>query len=529
MREFARLFHHLDSTSNTPARIEAITNYLNTTDERSAMHAIAIMLGRRPKRTATTRSMRKWATEVTGIPDWLFEESYQMVGDLGETISLILPAHRESETKPLHYWMDFLAEMQQMEKEGKKERIVEAWRELGQEELYVFCKLVAGGWRFGVKAKTLTQAIALFSGRDINVVAHRLQGDWNAYDTSLTQLLEESATDKDSRPYPFHTSYSLDLTPEEIGDIGEWSAELKWEGIRGQVIYRGGELYVWDRREELVTHKFPEYSALRSCLPEGTVIDGEILCYKDEEPLPLQLLENRMGRKSIGKKTLEQAPVCLMAYDLLECNGEDIRHRPLQVRRILLEEIVNQAAHPVLQLSDSVEAESWQELRELWEEARLMRCSGVMLKRKDSPYRSGRHRGDWWKWKVKPILVNAVLIYATRGQRGQAGSFDDLTFAVWKEDQLVPFAKVSQGLTPQEREEIALFVKNNTIERFGPVQSVSPEIVMEIAFENISRSSRHKSGVMVRSSRITRIRRDIPSRKAHSLQDLMSILESIGQ
>ncbi len=529
MQDFARLFHQLDATTAAASRIEAITDYLAATDDRSALHAIALMVGKRPKRVVTARRLQDWAIEMTGIPTWLFEDGYQRVGDLAETVSLILPPQSAGIPKPLHWWMDFLIDLRASKLEDRRPRIIQAWQELGQEELYVFCKLLAGGWRLGVPRKLLTKAIALYSGRDISMVAHRLQSDWNPFEMTLSQLLEKSEEDENSQPYPLQLAAPLENEPEEMGEIGEWSAELKWEGIRGQLIYRGGELYVWDRREELVTDKFPEYHEFKHSLPEGTVIDGEMLCFHEGEPLPLHLLENRISRKTIGKKTLEQSPAVLMAFDLLEYKGEDIRQRPFHLRRVLLEEIVAQVDHPALLLSDAVEGESWQELRELWEDARLMKCSGLVLKRKDSIYRSGGEQQDWWTWKVKPFKVNAVLIYATRGLGGQAGLYSDYTFAVWNGDQLVPLTKASEGLTEEEAADIAMFIKENTVERFGPVQSIKPKIVMEITFEGIARSSRHKSGVALRSARIHRIRRDIPSGNANTIHDLLAILESIGQ
>lgn len=528
MKEFARLFLQLDATTKTKDKVEALVQYLQLADEASASWAVALLTGNHPKRLVTTRLLREWAIEFAGIPMWLFDESYKLVGDLTETMALILPANRVGEPQPLHVWMASLEDLRKQDEEEKQKSILKAWEELGQNELFVFNKLISGGWRNGVYRKLMTQALSRHYQREANVIAHRLLSNWNPRTTSLTQLLEESEEDEHSKPYPFFLSHPLEDEPEELGDIEEWAAEIKWDGIRGQVIHRGGELYIWSRGEDLVTDKFPEYLPLKKCLPDGTVLDGEILPFKDGEPLPLHLLESRMARKSVGKKTLENNPVCFMAYDLLEHQGVDIRHRSFHVRRILLDELVAQANQPVLQLSDTVDAESWQELRELWEDARLLKSEGLMLKHKGSVYHEGRKRRDWWKWKVDPLIVDAVLIYVARGQGGRAKLYTEFTLGAWENDQLVPFTKSNTGLSEAEILEINQFVKTNTVERFGPVRSISPEIVVELSFEGIARSSRHKSGVKLRSPKILRIRRDKAPREANSLKDLIAILESLG-
>lgn len=528
MKDFAKLFLQLDSTTKTKDKVDALVNYLQLADEASASWAVALLTGNHPKRLVTTRLLREWAVDFAGVPMWLFDESYKLVGDLTETMALILPAHRVGEQKPLHFWMTFLEDLRQLDEEEKKRNILKAWEELGQNELFVFNKLISGGWRNGVYRKLMTKALSKYLDREANVIAHRLLSNWNPRSTSLAQLFEESEEDEHSRPYPFFLAYPLEDELEDLGGIEEWAAEIKWDGIRGQVIQRGGELYIWSRGEDLVTDKFPEYLPLKTCLPDGTVLDGEILPFKDGEPLPLQLLVARMARKAVGKKTLENSPVCFMAYDLLEHQGVDIRHRSFHVRRILLDEIVSQANHQVLQLSDAVDAESWQELRELWEDARLLKSEGLMLKRKDSVYHEGRKRRDWWKWKVDPLIVDAVLMYAARGQGGRAKLYSEFTLGVWENDHLVPFTKSNTGLSEAEILEINQFVKTNTVERFGPVRSISPEIVVELSFEGIARSSRHKSGVMLRVPKILRIRRDKAPREANSLKDLIAILESLG-
>ena len=301
----------------------------------------------------------------------------------------------------------------------------------------------------------------------------------------------------------------------DLGEASEWQAEWKWDGIRSQLICREDQLFVWSRGEELITDKFPEFDAFREALPPGTVIDGEILPFHNDQPLSFAKLQTRIGRKNLTKKVLKDAPVILMAYDLLEWQGEDIRERPLLERRQLLETLHAQVKEhvPSFWLSTIVESADWKELKALRKDSRTYYAEGFMLKRRSSPYQVGRKRGDWWKWKVEPLTVDAVLINAQKGSGRRAGLFTDYTFAVWDDRvegdrKLVPFTKAYSGLTDQEMRKVDNFVKRNTKEKFGPVRAVTPELVFEIAFEGIQRSTRHKSGVAVRFPRILRQRLD---------------------
>ena len=326
------------------------------------------------------------------------------------------------------------------------------------------------------------------------------------------------------KPYPFFLAYQLEGEAADLGAPTDWQAEHKWDGIRGQLIVREGELFVWSRGEELVTDKFPEYAPLAQELPHGTVIDGEILPYRDGRPLLFNDLQTRIGRKRVTRKVLDNAPVVLMAYDLLEWEGRDLRETPLSERRVLLEQLVAKAKNPVLLLSEAVDFQDWSELAAEREQAREIGSEGIMLKRLNSPYRSGRRKGDWWKWKVDPFTVDAVMIYAQQGHGRRANLFTDFTFAVWDGDQLVPFTKAYSGLTDKEFQEITRWVRQNTIDRFGPVRSVKPTFVFELAFEGIRESSRHKSGIALRFPRILRWRRDKPIQEANTLEDLRSLL-----
>jgi DNA ligase-1 len=375
----------------------------------------------------------------------------------------------------------------------------------------------------------MTKALARYLDKDEASIAHRLMGNWHPDDTSFDALLRSDDQGDDlSKPYPFYLAYALEEAPSELGDPAEWQAEWKWDGIRGQVIVRDGQCYVWSRGEELVTNKYPEYEAFAQQLPDGTVIDGEILAYRDGAPLNFHVLQTRIGRKTVGKKILQDAPVVFMAYDLLEWEGKDIRNEALSQRRKLLEGLVNHADTEALLLSPVVSFDNWQALTETRTKSRAHHAEGLMLKRKNAPYQVGRKRGDWWKWKVDPLTIDAVMIYAMRGHGRRANLYTDYTFAVHDGDQLVPFTKAYSGLTDKEFREVDAFVKQNTIERFGPVRSVKAELVFEIAFEGIAESKRHKSGVALRFPRMKRWRKDKKAAEANTMEDLKALLKQYG-
>ena len=529
MKKFADLFIDLDQTTKTNAKVEALKNYFSRASEEDILWTVALLAGKRPKRTVTVGLLREWAAELAGMPQWLFEESYHVVGDLAETIALILPQPGSKSDLSLSEWMHRLQELKDREEEVKKREILAAWDQLNGPERFVFNKLITGGFRIGVSQKLMVRALSGYSGIEENVLAHRLMGNWSPLTDSLQELLfSENPLDNLSRPYPFYLAYALEDDVEELGEPEEWQAERKWDGIRGQVIIRQGQVFVWSRGEELVTDKFPEYQLFNQALPDGTVIDGEILAWKDGRPLPFQSLQTRIGRKNVSKKVLENAPVVLMAYDLLEWEGRDLREEPMSKRRELLENLVMQKLTPTLLLSEIVEFSNWDVLKEERARSREFASEGIMLKRRDSTYKVGRKRGDWWKWKIDPLTIDAVLIYAMRGHGRRANLYTDYTFAVWDGENLVPFTKAYSGLTDKEFREVDAFVKRNTLDRFGPVRSVTAELVMEIAFEGIARSTRHKSGVALRFPRIHRWRKDKPKEEANTIKDLYALLDLYG-
>ncbi len=528
MQQFVQLFTELDQTTKINEKIDSLVRYFQEAPEADILWTIALLTHRRPKRTVTTTLLREWAAEVAEIPLWLFEESYHIVGDLAETIALVLPPPRSSEPRPLSEWINFIRALGDLEEIQRKERVLEAWDQLESAERFLFNKIITGGFRIGVSQQLIVKALSRYSGVEDNVLAHRLMGQWSPDDQGLQHLLLGAGPQEDrSKPYPFYLAYALEDAPESLGDPAEWVAERKWDGIRGQVIVRQGELFVWSRGEELVTDKFPEFQPLADILPDGTVLDGEILPYKEGKLLPFQFLQTRIGRKNLTRSIMESAPVVLRTYDLLEFGGEDIRERPFRERRETLRQLLSAYPAPMLQFSEAVPFDSWEALRVARGNSREHASEGIMLKRGDSIYRTGRRRGDWWKWKLDAMTIDAVMIYAQQGHGRRANLYTDFTFAVHNGSHLVPFTKAYSGLTDAEFLEINAWIRQNTLERFGPVRSVKPELVFEIAFEGIQSSNRHKSGIALRFPRIHRWRRDKPAREANTLDDLKEILKRI--
>jgi DNA ligase 1 len=373
-------------------------------------------------------------------------------------------------------------------------------------------------------------ALAKTVNLEASVIAHRISGNWDPSTITFDELLSEHAVTTDfSKPYPFYLAYAIEGDIKELGNPADWQAEWKWDGIRGQIIKRNGELFVWSRGEELMTEKFPEYHSLQEHLPEGIAIDGEIIPSVDQKPLPFALLQTRIGRKNVTKKQLQEAPIAFFAYDLLEYEGEDWRNRTLEQRREKLEELVQTIAHPTLIISPVIPFDNWEELASIRATSRELGAEGIMLKRKPSIYQVGRKRGDWWKWKIDPLVIDAVMVYAQKGAGRRSNLYTDYTFAVRDGDKLITFTKAYSGLTDKEFAQVDAFVKRNSLEKFGPVRTVKPELVFEIAFEGIAASNRHKSGVALRFPRISRWRKDKPVSEINTLDDLKKLLEVYGK
>jgi DNA ligase 1 len=528
MKAFAALFDQLDRTTATNDKVDALARYFADAAPENAAWAVHFLTGRRPKRLAASGKLRAWAAEMAGVEPWLFEECYHAVGDLAETISLLLPEAAEAGELPLHRWVEErLLPLLEEDETGRRAGIERGWRELAGTPLFVWNKLITGGFRVGVSQKLVVRALARVAEVDEAAIAHRLMGAWDPSPEFFRSLFAPDTADADiSRPYPFFLAHPLEGEPSTRGEPAEWQVEWKWDGIRAQLIRRRGQTFLWSRGEELITERFPELAEAGALLPDGTVLDGEVLPWIDGAPLPFAQLQRRIGRKKLTPKILAEIPAVLLCYDLLEIGGADVRERPLWQRRTrlaaLLDATPSAGRFPI---SPTVPAESWADVEAAYGGARERGAEGLMLKRRESPYRVGRRRGDWWKWKVEPFTVDAVLVYAQRGSGRRASLYTDYTFAVWSDEgELVPFAKAYSGLTDAEIRRVDAFVRRNTRDKFGPVRTVNPELVFELAFEGIQRSSRHKSGVAVRFPRILRWRTDKKPRDADTLQTIRALL-----
>ena len=528
MERFTRLIRRIDQTTRTNERVAALAAYFDQADDRDRLWTIALLSHRRPRRTVTTRLLREWAAEVSGIPDWLFEQTYHVVGDLAETIAKVVPGDASGDAMTLSDRIEWLIDLRGQDEDVQRAAIVGAWRSMDEMQRFVFNKLLTGGFRIGISQKLMTRALSRHTGIDENELAFKLMGDWSPQTTTYHDLvLAEDGRADASRPYPFYLAYALEGEVGDLGDIAAWQAEWKWDGIRAQIVKRDGQAFVWSRGEELVNGAFPELVEVGEHVPDGTVVDGEIMAW-DGEVRPFGDLQRRIGRKTVSRKMRAEVPVALFAYDLLEDGGEDVRQRPLHERRKRLEDVVRAARHDRILLSECIDADDWGELADLRTTSRARKAEGLMLKRLNAGYGVGRTKGDWWKWKVDPLTLDVVLLYAMRGHGRRANLYTDYTFAVRDGDGLVPVAKAYSGLTDREIRQVDAFVKKNTVERFGPVRSVTPELVFEIAFEGIRRSTRHKSGVAVRFPRIHRWRHDKPVDEIDTLETVLDMLDQVS-
>jgi len=560
MKAFAELYGELDATTSNNVKLVAMQNYFTRAAPDDAAWAVYFLSGGRPRQLVPVRSLRELAVTSSGLSEWLFEESYQAVGDLAETISLVLPESPHSSTDGLAVWIeDKLLPLRGASPSALAQQLPALWAQLDRQSLMLCIKLITGSFRVGVSKLLVTRALASMAHLDSKRVAQRMVGytDQTHRPTGASYLkliAPESADEHAQRggqPYPFFLAHALSPPVEQfealLGPVQQWQAEWKWDGIRAQIIKRDGRLWIWSRGEELVTERFPEFDSLIHDLPDGTVIDGEIVAWKNPAPLehkvdpamptqplvqPFALLQQRIGRKTLDRKILEEVPVVLLAYDLLEWQGQDWRNQPQTERRSQLEQLVERCANPQLRLSPLVTGDSWLDLATQREASRQLGVEGLMLKARDALYGVGRTKdmGVWWKWKVDPFSVDAVLIYAQRGHGRRASLYSDYTFAVWdgppdaSERNLVPFAKAYSGLTDDEIRQVDSIVRKTTVEKFGPVSSVQPSLVFELGFEGIALSRRHKSGIAVRFPRMLRWRKDKTVDEADSLSTLQDLL-----
>ncbi|WP_313077072.1 ATP-dependent DNA ligase [Melaminivora sp.] len=558
MKQFAALYQQLDASTSLLAKQAALRQYLQAAPAQDAAWAVYFLAGGKPRQLVPMRLLREQARAAAGLPEWLFDECHQAVGDLAETIALLLPDPCGGHDLSLAGWLEqHLLPLRGLPPLELAQRLTAQWQLLAAEERLVYFKLITGAFRVGVSRLQVTQALAAVSGVDAKTIAQRLMGYTHIGArpgaADYERLVQPEGApgsaaapqEASGHPYPFFLAHPLQPQGEQMDELlgppADWLVEWKWDGIRAQLVRRAGATWVWSRGEELVSERFPELQALGEHLPDGTVLDGEILVWRDEDSgegcaRPFAELQKRIGRKTLTPRILREQPVVLMAYDLLEEDGEDLRSRPQYERRARLQALVHATAQPALRLSPLLKGESWQDLAAQREQARALGVEGMMLKARAAHYGVGRTKdvGVWWKWKIDPLSVDAVLIYAQRGHGRRASLYTDYTFAVWDRPEgeegraLVPFAKAYSGLTDAEIARVDALIRKTTVETFGPVRSVRPTMVFELGFEGIARSSRHKSGIAVRFPRMLRWRHDKPVQEADTLQTLAALLSEEG-
>jgi len=564
MKRFARLFAELDQSTATLAKVDALKRYFADAAPRDAAWAVYFLAGGKPRQVVPSGVLWTIACRKAGIDDWLFDACYQAVGDFAETVAHVLPPPEHESDLGLADWIEErLLTLRGLAPEEQALRIGSFWDELDTAGRFLLNKLIGGSFRVGVSKLLVQRALAEGAHVDAKLVAQRMMGytDGRVAPSAeryrhLTASAEAGPLDV-GQPYPFFLAHQLDAPVAEfatrLASPAGWIVEWKYDGIRAQVVRRGSQVWIWSRGEELVTERFPEIVEAVTPLPDGTVLDGEVVVWKDGKVAPFNLLQQRIGRKTLTKKVLADAPVGFIAYDLLEVGGVDLREQPQSERRERLEALV--AAHPSIHLSPVETAESWEALAERRKESRERGVEGFMLKHRQARYGTGRRKqddlagGTWWKWKVDPLSVDCVLVYAQAGHGRRASVYTDYTFAVWNRLpadaaeaqavidaidrrepaapealQLVPFAKAYSGLTDEEFREVDRAIRRTTLEKFGPVRSVKPTMVFELGFEGINRSTRHKSGIAVRFPRMLRIRADKPLHEADTLQTLEALL-----
>lgn len=527
MRRFAELFESLDTTTSTLAKIDALRAYFEQADPADAAWAVYVMIGRRAKRTVGPALLRGWLREEANLPAWLIDETYASVGDLAETIALLVPNDSSDAPADLSLSDWFTTRIEPLARQDETEKrtlIVGWWHQLPYRECFLVNKLLTGSLRVGVSRSLVTRALAEFLAQPRAQIERSLIGDWQPSAEFWGQLTRNESNLQIAHPYPFYLASPLEGAPESLGERENWLAEWKWDGIRGQIVRRGGQCVLWSRGEEIITDRFPELIDAAAALPEGTVLDGEVLAGLGESVLPFSQLQQRIGRRKLTPKILKEIPAQFIAYDLLEVEGEDWRARPLQERRARLERLLLDTAASALSLSAVASAGSWEELAVARALARSKGVEGLMLKRWASPYGAGRQRGAWWKWKVDPFVVDAVLLYAAPGHGRRSNLYTDYTFGVWRDAELVPIAKAYSGLTDEEIRRLDTWIRRHTKEKFGTVRSVESAHLFELAFEGIASSSRHKSGIALRFPRILRWRTDKPVSEANTLADLQQLL-----
>jgi DNA ligase 1 len=528
VRRFAALFESLDTTTSTRLKVDAMVEYLRDASASDAAWAVYVLMGRRVKRSVGPAVLHHWLSEEAGLPQWLVEETYGSIGDLAETIALLIApegtAPHNNDLSLTDWFEQRILALAGHPVAEQRRQVVGWWHELPYRECFLVNKLLTGSLRLGVSRALVTRALAEVFGHSRTQIERALIGAWNPSAQFWQALALNEGSTHASHPYPFYLASPLEGPVQSLGERDEWLAEWKWDGIRGQIVRRAHECTLWSRGEEIITERFPEIVAAAGMLPPGTVLDGEVLAWGEGDVLPFAQLQRRIGRRTLSAKILQEIPARFIAYDLLEWQGEDWRAKPLRDRREQLQRIIDSLQPGTLGLSSGIDSPSWESLATLRDSARAKGVEGLMLKKWDSPYGTGRQRGAWWKWKIDPFVFDGVLLYAAPGHGRRSNLYTDYTFGVWNGDALVPVAKAYSGLSDEEIRRLDKWIRAHTREKFGIVRSVEPMHVFELAFEGIAASSRHKSGIAMRFPRIKRWRTDKEPKEADTLANLQLLL-----
>lgn len=548
MRRFTELFRALDRSASTERKVDALAGYFGSAPAGDAAWGLYFLTGKKLKRIVPAGVLAAWASERAGISAWLFDECHATVGDLAETCALLAAPSGEEEPRAdlgLSDWVEQrLLPLRGEPPEAQSAALSEWAGELDRDGLFLLLKMLTGAMRLGVSKALSERALARLAGVEQAVIAQALAGTWQPTPGMMRALLEGLAEDEDTpRPLPFFLASQIvppefEGTPEQetrlvaqqLGDPAGWEAEWKWDGIRAQLVKRRGRVLLWSRGDENLTDRFPDLIEPAARLPDGVAIDGEVLCWAGGAPLGFDVLQTRIGRTRVGTGILSKAPAALVAYDLLTMDGRDLREDPLESRRASLRRVLSGRSERLM-VSETIPFDTWDELARWRAGSRERGVEGVMLKRRGSGYKSGRRRGEWWKWKIEPLTLDLVLIYAQPGHGRRAGLMTDYTFAAWAREpggELVTVTKAYSGLTDAEFREVDAWIRAHTVERFGPVRRVEPMLVFELAFDHVRPSNRHASGLAMRFPRMRRWRRDKPPEEADRLADARAMIRSQG-
>jgi len=518
MRLFGQLLQACLQEPKTLQKISLLSDYFNEESPENMPMALHFLMGENMGRFCSGRQLREWAAQLLGLPDWLVDESYEALGDNSETISLLFPNKPSSLAHDLKAVCERIQQLKSEPIDVKKDWIIDVWSKSSRDDIYTFNKLLGGGIRIGASKKNVLKALSRTVHLDVDILEQRLLGTWEPTKIAYDALVNpDDIAGKGTCPYPFFLASPIQDVDATLMPFSDWQIEPKWDGIRAQLVHRQEGTQLWSRGNDLISDQFPDILDSASELPYG-VYDGEVLAWGADGPQPFADLQKRLNRKKVTRQLLASIPCIMMLYDCLEFEGVDVREQALHERCKKIRDL-----RPPFYTSNPLTLNGVSALNDYVKNARNNRVEGVIIKRLSSAYKSGRVRGDWWKLKVDPLLLDVVIMYAQKGKGIRSGLFTDYTFGVWDNNQLVPIGKAYSGLTNDEIKQVHQILNNHLTDRFGPVRGVSPCVVLEVAFDSIQESPRHKSGLALRFPRINRLRLDKPVEEANSLEDARAL------